>query len=68
VLANPGSGGIEEKREVVRALKDEYPIVQLCKFLKLSRSGYYAYLKSRNKHSATPKITLSLELKMAAGN
>uniref|UniRef100_UPI001C3F359D IS3 family transposase n=1 Tax=Brevibacillus dissolubilis TaxID=1844116 RepID=UPI001C3F359D len=39
------SGGVQEKQLVVDALKEQIPIVELCRFLGISRSGYYQYVR-----------------------
>lgn len=43
------SGGVQEKRQVVEALKGPYTVKQLCDYLQLSRSGYYQYLKRQSE-------------------
>lgn len=43
------SGGVQEKRQVVKALSEQFTVKQLCEYLQLSRSGYYQYLKRQSE-------------------
>ena len=43
------SGGVQEKRQVVEALREQFTVKQLCEYLQLSRSGYYQYLKRQSE-------------------
>jgi hypothetical protein len=36
------------KHQMVQELRDRYTIQDLCRYLKISRSGYYRYLKRRD--------------------
>jgi len=49
VVSHLEQGGVQEKRQVVEALKEQYPVTQLCRFLQISRSGYYQYLKRQGQ-------------------
>jgi putative transposase len=51
VVSNLESGGVHAKREVVAALKEQYPVTALCNFLQLSRSGYYQSLRQQKVDS-----------------
>jgi putative transposase len=43
VVGNLEQGGAVFKHKVVDALCHQYPIVSLCKYLGISKSGYYKY-------------------------
>lgn len=49
MVSNLESGGVQEKRQVVEALREQFTVKQLCKYLQLSRSGYYQYLKRQSE-------------------
>lgn len=51
MVSNLESGGVHAKREVVAALKEQYPVTALCNFLQLSRSGYYQSLRQQKVDS-----------------
>jgi transposase InsO family protein len=40
---------VQEKRQVVEALREQFTVKQLCEYLQLSRSGYYQYLKRQSE-------------------
>src|SRR5699024_4841452 len=48
VVGNPEQGGMNAKHQMVQELRDHYTIQDLCRYLKISRSGYYRYLKRRD--------------------
>lgn len=39
------SGGLQNRYYVVDELKDKRSVKELCTYLEISRSGYYAYMK-----------------------
>lgn len=49
MVSNLESGGVQEKRQVVEALREQFTVKQLCEYLQLSRSGYYQYLKRQSE-------------------
>jgi putative transposase len=49
VVGDLESGGVQEKWQVIEALKDQHPITRLCSFLEVSRSGYYRDLKQQEQ-------------------
>jgi len=49
VVSHLESGGVQEKRQVVEALREQFTVKQLCEYLQLSRSGYYQYLKRQSE-------------------
>jgi putative transposase len=49
VVGDLESGGVQEKWQVINALKNQYPISELCSFLEVSRSGYYRDLKRQEQ-------------------
>src|SRR5699024_9710131 len=48
VVGNPEQGGMNAKHQMVQELRDRYTIQDLCRYLKISRSRYYRYLKRRD--------------------
>ncbi|GIM47703.1 putative transposase InsK for insertion sequence element IS150 [Collibacillus ludicampi] len=43
------TGGVSVKHQIVKALHGKYSIDELCKFLQISRSGYYKYVKRQQQ-------------------
>lgn len=43
------SGGVQEKWQVIEALKEQYSVKTLCGFLKVSRSGFYQDRKRQER-------------------
>jgi len=48
VVGNLEQGGALIKHKVIDALRDRYSVESLCKYLRISRSGYYKYLQRRD--------------------
>ncbi|MBA4603908.1 IS3 family transposase [Thermoactinomyces mirandus] len=49
MVGNFGKGGKKLKFRVVDELRHHHSVKDLCKFLGVSRSGYYRYLSRKNK-------------------
>jgi putative transposase len=49
VVSDLESGGVQEKGQVINALREQYTVKELCLFLKVSRSGYYKELKRQKR-------------------
>ncbi|MED4729706.1 IS3 family transposase [Aneurinibacillus migulanus] len=43
------SGGIVVKHQIVEALQTTYSVEELCRFLQISRSGYYKYVQRQQQ-------------------
>ncbi|RUT44626.1 IS3 family transposase [Paenibacillus anaericanus] len=50
MVTNLESGGLQDRYVVIDELKHKQTVKELCVYLGISRSGYYAYLKRKNKH------------------
>ncbi|MCI1776683.1 MULTISPECIES: IS3 family transposase [Paenibacillus] len=48
MLGNLDAGGEKQKYKVIEIAASSYPVSSLCKLFKVSRSGYYAYLKRKH--------------------
>lgn len=48
MLGNLDAGGEEQRYKAIEVAASNYPVSSLCKLFKVSRSGYYAYLKRKN--------------------
>jgi putative transposase len=59
------SGGVKTKQQVVENLKERYPVTKLCRFLRISRSGYYAYFrrKGTNKDKEIKELIQTVYMK-----
>jgi transposase InsO family protein len=49
VVTNLESGGLQDRHIVIHELKHKQTIKELCVYLGISRSGYYAYLKRKDR-------------------
>ena len=43
------------------AFKDKYTVKQMCKTLKISESGYYRWLKNRNKPTSRQLLAVEIQ-------
>jgi len=50
VVTNLESGGVRDKYWVIDELKHKQTVKELCGYLGVNKSGYYAYLKRKDKH------------------
>ncbi len=60
MVTNLESGGLLNKYVVIDELKHKQTIKELCRYLGVNRSGYYAYLKRKDKN---PDEDLKLKIK-----
>lgn len=49
MVANLESGGLQDRYVVINQLKHTQTVKELCTYLRVCRSGYYAYLKRKDK-------------------
>lgn len=56
------AGGNERKYRSIEALAESYPVIGLCKLFKVSRSGYYAFLKRKGMDRDGDAKALILEV------
>lgn len=59
MVTNLESGGLQNRHLIVDKLKDKRSVKELCSYLGISRSGYYAYLK-RKTNDPDRDLTLKI--------
>ncbi|MBT2293488.1 transposase [Paenibacillus albidus] len=57
VLRNLHAGGEEQRYKAIEVVASSYPVSSLCKLFKVSRSGYYVYLKRKRDKEAASLIS-----------
>lgn len=62
MFENLDTGGKEEKYRAIEIAAKTYPVSSLCKLFRVSRSGYYAFLKRKNIDRDKESTTLIMQV------